>query len=814
MRWALLIAVAGCYSVPEATPLRDELQVVEVSSVWSTTATESWFPTDVEVRPGGLFILDGYRGQGLHLDNDHNWTEVVGDPQTWGRPIRSEAAIGGGWWLVEAGRLLRVDFSGELVAELTPKIDDEHFDIVSVLDTGDRLWVSDLVGSLFSIDRDTGEGVLLTDRDVDDLPLGVVVDLQLTDNARVLATDTVQARVHVLDLDGAPLSWIGGYGPWTGTLVKPKSAAPGPGNTIVVADSAQGLLQVFDPDGLALGVVASEGSPLVFEHPIAVRRVDATHFAAIDATTSTVWGFELTEEALETARETAPARRLRQIAAERTLMPSDGTLCIHCHDGLLNDDREVWDEDLGHHPRGTEVERELPWFLPLGPDGELQCTTCHSPHGISSIDQPGEGHARSAEPLESTEAFMRMNRRDSTICIACHEEAPHEAIQSAGTAHPSGRDLLEALEERQDGTDGVPEGIRAGCLGCHAMHGAADGVLAAFTTDGSVCVRCHEAESGQGRNHTLHTHSADLPDRDKLAGLPIAPGGALSCMTCHDLVGGQTEALIRKPIGVANPCYVCHEDQKRRTFPAHLKAKTVGCLGCHDPHDNRADHLLTTVSEKRTGDPTGCRSCHDDKTGRVGHPVNEPEPSADPLECTSCHGSVHKPRKQATACASCHDKQEQARIRGGHGDALCTSCHSAHQAVALSPAHPGLNPGSRRCLTCHGAGGDATQVEEFEHAEPVFLPDGDTRWTPLGLLPLFDKQGKPVPAGENGALTCSSCHATHGPDATKPGDNLRLPRWKEACSACHGDDSLALYRYFHEPSRRANLEVGPPKDKQ
>jgi hypothetical protein len=58
-------------------------------------------------------------------------------------------------------------------------------------------------------------------------------------------------------------------------------------------------------------------------------------------------------------------------------------------------------------------------------------------------------------------------------------------------------------------------------------------------------------------------------------------------------------------------------------------------------------------------------------------------------------------------------------------------------------------------------------------------------------------------------MTCSTCHETHGPDADKPGDHLRRPGWEEVCAACHGDQGLVLYRYFHDPEARGRLLVTP-----
>jgi hypothetical protein len=60
-----------------------------------------------------------------------------------------------------------------------------------------------------------------------------------------------------------------------------------------------------------------------------------------------------------------------------------------------------------------------------------------------------------------------------------------------------------------------------------------------------------------------------------------------------------------------------------------------------------------------------------------------------------------------------------------------------------------------------------------------------------------------VPAGESGALACATCHWTHGPEGAV--DSLRRRGWEFPCASCHGDDALPLYRYFHQPERRAGI---------
>jgi hypothetical protein len=250
------------------------------------------------------------------------------------------------------------------------------------------------------------------------------------------------------------------------------------------------------------------------------------------------------------------------------------------------------------------------------------------------------------------------------------------------------------------------------------------------------------------------------------------------------------------------------------------------CTACHN-----ADSASLKVGAGRVpGDPSNCLRCHsagsknqsvDAEPGHLGHKlVDQPGgfgPSDPPLNgCQSCHGGHDVVRPDATLCKTCHTEQAEDQARGGHGDATCLDCHPAHEA---RPQHADatdhkLNPLSRRCLACHAedAKSDASvpRVESFEHPAPNFAADGP-RWSAIGGLPLFDATGVKVAENENGELTCGSCHLSHGPDRNKPGDSLRRPGWDQVCPACHGDDGLLYYRWFHYRERLEGA-ITPTKD--
>ncbi len=818
---------------PKLDPLNAEPLLFPVSDLWSVPSDAS-YPTDLALlSDGGFAIVDGYNHRALVYGADRRFVREVGIDPAHGTPVRAaRGAAEGQWWLTvpDAGALLEVGADGvvQRTVHVTHADGSAARGVTTVFPAGSELVVGLEDGRLAWVDAATGVIARTLDADVDGAAFGMIVDLAAGPEGTLLVTDAFGAKVHQVSLaDGAPQAWVGHFGMWIGYLMKPKSAAPGPDGTVVVADSELGVLQVFDGGGKALGVLA-DGEILRFGHPIAVKSLGEGRFLSLDSRTGMVWGFTLADSALAAARDEAATWRFlrtRLIDADQDEQLADGSMCYQCHDGTILDDRAVWDPDLGHHPIDVVPDGDVPDFFPLSESGRIVCTTCHSPHGVVEIDEAASvdegaevnGLVRHA-PQQEGDLFTRLSRSDSQLCIACHTDAAHdqvlEAVGLTGTSHPTGKSLADALAKRGDrgGVAGLPAGVDSNCLTCHAVHGAAANGLRRDATSGEVCMSCHQDKAVTARNHPLGEEvGKDL--RVMRANLPTSASGTQTCQTCHALIGGRTDALLQTPER-GTLCTTCHDPGKLTGPHASVKGKAgLACLGCHDVHDAPAGtHLLKTLASATSADPHGCGSCHGpggaQYTAAVQPGVHGHLVGSDDLTCASCH-DAHIP-SDPPACTSCHDDQKAALARGGHGKAVCVSCHPAHAPTPVLPASlvpPGekLNPRSLACLACHAPGTtqDAPKVAAYDHPIPVFTLDGQ-RWTPLGGLPLYSEAGKLLPTGQNGALVCSTCHETHGPSAVKPGDNLRRPGWEEACGSCHGPDALVLYRFFHNPRARAS----------
>ena len=356
---------------------------------------------------------------------------------------------------------------------------------------------------------------------------------------------------------------------------------------------------------------------------------------------------------------------------------------------------------------------------------------------------------------------------------------------------------------------------RVGCLDCHSPHGTVDQDSLLADPTGGSCLDCHERTVSARRTRTEHPRGIMVRDLFAIravleAGGRLGENATITCLSCHK----AHDELEPKSL-----CLACHADRERKMDDGGLGHGGGECLTCHSVHRGTANALSRRTPSP--GDPKGCLTCHGAgakyeperaRPGASGHPSYDKPggvaQTSPPLRsCFSCHTLAHDPKiLDHDSCEKCHDDQAAEKARGGHGTATCLDCHPAHEPMpALVASTAKLNPSSRRCLSCHSgevSSDLATEkVAEYDHPEMIFQPDGQ-RWTPLGKLPLFSPEGERVPAGENGDLTCISCHTTHGPEQGRPARGLKRSGWEEPCAACHGQDALPLFLYFHDPKMR------------
>lgn len=216
---------------------------------------------------------------------------------------------------------------------------------------------------------------------------------------------------------------------------------------------------------------------------------------------------------------------------------STSGMCLSCHDGFVQDSRDLWKDGyrghrLGMHPSPEVSLPELdggPEF-PMNKDGRMYCGTCHSAHLSESEGAPTE-----------VNLFMRASSDGGQLCQACHQEN----AEIVGTVHDKGSRRRKDFEPR--GT----------CTNCHAPHGSDRPLMWA---------------RGQGEGNILvNTFCRDCHDD--------APNPAEHPA---DIVAWSQQ--IRASFGANSPAEMPVFDEHGHT----ANVGNIGCPTCHNPHRERA----------------------------------------------------------------------------------------------------------------------------------------------------------------------------------------------------------------------------------
>jgi predicted CXXCH cytochrome family protein len=476
-------------------------------------------------------------------------------------------------------------------------------------------------------------------------------------------------------------------------------------------------------------------------------------------------------------------------------------LCLACHTDVVAEVREIAGpipEDEAGHLVG-EVHRTVARRGAAAIAAEVEsveCLDCHAPHGAVG------------DMLLSADAAA------SGGCTRCHVGV---SVEHGANTHPVNRPLtdpaaIRALEAR--GVFLAPDDS-VSCLTCHDVHSSGeDSWLTASMSADERCVVCHRAQSSlQGSGHDLR----------KKGGQHLATA-CLGCHTLHEATGpalGRTGGDLRDPTG----CQSCHAEGgvaresiipdaghplfDRNPSPGKLPAVgsagtlplgepgSSSCLTCHDPHARSSGSVNTAMLRKPGGDAETCLACHD--------------------EMRTALGSDHDLRLTDSSLS----RQRQEPMEAG---GFCLACHGMHDAGdwqgwgARTGGPSSASNASRACLGCHEQGNPAggTVVAVWDHPTDLLLTSAKVPWHNTGELPLYDDAGRPTDDKQIGQITCLTCHDPHvwspkhgGQGGTGEGDtrnSFLRPGWEGFCSGCHGEEALAVYRYFHDQGYREEME--------
>ena len=377
---------------------------------------------------------------------------------------------------------------------------------------------------------------------------------------------------------------------------------------------------------------------------------------------------------------------------------------------------------------------------------------------------------------------------DGRLCRRCHEK--NFSSEKAEANHPV-----------------AP--AQAVCLSCHRMHnaekpGARGGLLAAAWTElDTICIRCHADLKGLGKgelwNHPLEVSVAkderSLGARLVQSGAFFAPGGRVTCFSCHSAHAGRvgTPQLVTSREAL---CLYCHPAQN--SLDPESAAPGAHPIAVKPRRAKIDASFIEAGGVTGSGGELTCVTCHRAHGGRPATPgLVIPRES---YSCLLCHTGEASIASTAHGTARSPQTAKGAAPAGG----LCGGCHGEHGwRVPLGTAAEGRTTIERICAGCHGGGAAGAPFSGVtNHPLGVALPPG--RGT--SGLPVFWSDGRRY---RQGVITCATCHDVH-----RAGPGGRFLRESPAgggsdlCIGCHAAEAVVVGTK-HDLAKARGTTCGP-----
>ena len=487
-------------------------------------------------------------------------------------------------------------------------------------------------------------------------------------------------------------------------------------------------------------------------------------------------------------------------------------MCFSCHDGSVRDSRARVYNDNGHKTdKPPPAHMKIPEIFPLDEDGNMQCSTCHTAHGV-------EGGEDSDETI-----FMRTSNRASEMCRKCHPE--RDGGMTAGN-HPidvTSKEIPGRLVALGAATGGKRN--RIVCETCHTAHGSpCESLLIESAGNSTLCLDCHRDKNiftPEGNRKPFHVinvavQKAQIPEELLKRGAKLGREGVVTCQTCHKVhnnkVGGKNLLVTKEE--KSSLCLTCHVDKqyladtkhnlmRSRPEERNLEGQTVAegglCSACHLPH--KAARKLTGRRDLTTD---LCLSCHG--KGKIAEKVNL-SGNTHPLNINP----FTKKHKDVLLTSVDIEKEKltlplfnKYGIQDKDGNVTCSTCHDTHGSAADS--HEGSKEMSSAlflreqspgiCRQCHTS---KFNVANSKHDLKKVAPEA------RNIL-----QQTPSESG-----LCGSCHLVHGSrkgflwarnniaENGVAGENF--------CISCHNEDGIArkkVIEHYSHPMNMSPFEKG------
>lgn len=486
-------------------------------------------------------------------------------------------------------------------------------------------------------------------------------------------------------------------------------------------------------------------------------------------------------------------------------------ICFSCHDGSVVDSRSrVYNDHRHKINRPPPASMKIPKTFPLDKEGNMQCATCHTAHGVSS--EMG---------IEKT-IFIRASNRDSGMCRSCHTDK-EGGIKSGN--HPLGSVKMTIPETLLKNGALLGEGKNnIICETCHTVHGSPnESFLIESARNSQLCLECHQDKNiftPDGKRNHFHVINA-VPGKVKIPedlikkGAKLGRKGEIICQTCHKIHNNNIEKnllLVKKDDG-SGLCITCHIDKQYLKDTKHnlahsapdeknLEGKTVAqggiCSPCHLPHKE-----ARKAEEGSDYTTRLCLSCHSKENiaekaiiGDYKHPVNinlfevdDPDivltaigVKKEDLNLPLFNRSGTQDKNGAITCATCHDphRWNPASTEGEIGKEVRGNSSTSF----LRRPSPSL------CKECHD---NKFNIANSKHDIQKVAPEEKNY---LGQLP-----------SESGL--CGVCHVIHGGQKsylwaqeirTKTDQGMQ-----DLCVSCHNKYGMAKKKIIEGHSHPVNI---------
>ena len=483
-------------------------------------------------------------------------------------------------------------------------------------------------------------------------------------------------------------------------------------------------------------------------------------------------------------------------------------MCFSCHDGSIKDSRAKLDEASGHKiNKKPPSHMKIPEIFPLDEKGRMQCSTCHTAHGVQGGPDSGET------------IFMRTSNKNSAMCRMCHP--PADGGMASGN-HPAGimkRKVPAKLVSLGAMTDQEKNEIF--CQTCHVAHGSPyESFLIEAAGNSTLCLDCHEDKNifgPEGERRPFHVinvppQKAKIPAEFINKGAKTGYQGSITCLTCHKVHMNKTQepSLLIMGNEKSSLCLACHVDKdylagsrhnllrsapKERNLQGKTPAEGGICSPCHLPHKPARN-----LRGKKDFTTQLCLSCH--SKGNIGEKVI-PRGYTHPLQVSPFEKRDGNPSVSVTTTERGKltlPLFNRYNVRDESGKVTCATCHEPHglpsNSASKQTAKGGERPKSAALLR-----EESPEICRQCHSSKFGLVNSKHD---LSTLPPEKKVILESKDPEPGI--CGSCHLVHGPEKgflwTEQDTTSDSGRGRgELCTGCHNTTGLAnkkvLQGYSH-----------------